>query len=54
MSNPVGSAVDASSTVISPPAHGKVLPAERADAKKRMSSIGNFRSAKSERITLPT
>ena len=33
MSRPVGSAVAASSTVISPSPHGSVVPAERAEAK---------------------
>ena len=33
MSSPVGSASSASSTVISVPFHGKVVPAERAEAK---------------------
>src|SRR3712207_7772439 len=33
MSRPVGSAVEASSTGISPPAHGSVLPADRAEAR---------------------
>ena len=37
MSRPVGSAVAASSTVISPSPHGSVLPAERAEAKNRSS-----------------
>ena len=41
MSSPVGSAVAASSTVISRPAKGRVVPAERAEAKKRTSSAGN-------------
>ena len=40
MSRPDGSAVDASSTVISPPFHGSVEPAERAEAKNRTSSMG--------------
>ena len=33
MSRPAGSAVDASSTVTSPSAHGRVVPADRDDAK---------------------
>ncbi len=33
MSRPDGSAVAASSTAISPPFHGSVRPADRADAK---------------------
>ena len=32
-SRPDGSAIEASSTVISPSAHGSVVPAERAEAK---------------------
>ena len=54
ISKPLGSARDASSTVISPPAQGNVVPAERADAKKRSSEMGKFRSANKVRITLPT
>ena len=42
MSRPVGSAVAASSTVISPSRHGSVLPAERAEAKNRSSASGKF------------
>ena len=42
MSSPVGSAVAASSTVISPSPQGRVLPAERAEAKNRSSLIGKF------------
>ncbi len=54
MSRPAGSAVAASSTTISPPPHGSVVPAERAEAKKRSSSIGKPRSASSRRMTPPT
>src|SRR3712207_3680977 len=54
MSSPVGSAVAASSTVISPSPHGSELPAERAEAKKRSSLTGNPRSARICRTTLPT
>ena len=36
MSRPVRSAVEASSTVISPSPQGSVVPAERAEAKKRI------------------
>ena len=54
MSSPLGSAVAASSTVISPPFHGSVVPAERAEAKKRISSTGNARSTSSRRMTPPT
>ena len=49
-----GSAVAASSTVISPSPHGRVVPAERAEAKKRISSTGKPRSASRRRITPPT
>ena len=41
MSRPVGSAVAASSTTISPSPHGSVVPADRAEAKNRISAIGN-------------
>src|SRR3954470_4732182 len=54
MSSPVGSAVSASSTTTSAPAHGNVLPAERADAKYRISSTGNDRCARMRRIMAPT
>ena len=40
MSRPLGSAVEASSTTTSRPANGSTVPAERAEAKKRISSIG--------------
>jgi hypothetical protein len=53
-SRPDGSAVDASSTVISPSSQGSVVPADRADAKKRTSLIGNARSTSSRRMTPPT
>ena len=45
MSRPVGSAVAASSTTMSPSPHGSVVPADRAEAKKRISAIGKSRSA---------
>ena len=35
-------------------AQGQRLPADRAEAKKRSSSIGNARSARIWRITTPT
>src|SRR5829696_8179840 len=54
MSRPDGSAVEASSTVISVPFHGNAVPAERADAKKRKSLMGKSRSARMARITPPT
>ena len=50
----VGSAVAASSTVISPLPHGNFVPAERAEAKNRSSEMGKLRSARRVRITLPT
>ena len=53
-SRPVRSAVAASSTVTSPPFHGRVRPAERAEAKNRISSTGKDRSSRSVRITPPT
>ena len=54
MSRPVGSAVAASSTVISPSPQGSVLPAERAEAKKRSSASGKFALGEDLRITAPT
>ena len=54
MSSPLGSAVAASSTVISLPRHGRVEPADRAEAKNRISAIGKSRSSSSRRITVPT
>ena len=59
MSMPDRSAVSASSTTIcvtlpSAPAHGSVVPAERDEAKNRISSTGKLRSASSRRITPPT
>ena len=42
MSRPRQSAVAASSTTISPPSHGSVRPADRAEAKKRSSSTGKL------------
>ena len=54
ISRPDGSATAASSTVICPPAHGNVVPADRAEAKNRSSVMGKFRSAKRVRMTLPT
>ena len=46
MSRPVGSAVAASSTTTSRSPKGSVLPAERAEAKKRTWSAGKFRSSR--------
>ena len=54
MSMPDQSAVAASSTGMSAPCHGSVRPADRADAKKRMSPTGNSRSASTSRMTPPT
>src|SRR5690606_19806642 len=54
MSMPARSAVAVSSTTISPSPHGRVEPAERADAKKRIEAIGKSRSTSSSRITAPT
>jgi hypothetical protein len=53
-SRPVGSAVAASSTTISPSPQGSVLPADRAEAKNRIEASGNCRSARIERIATPT
>ena len=48
------SAVAASSTTMSWPRHGSVVPADRAEAKKRSDAKGNARSSSSRRITPPT
>ena len=53
-SRPAKSAVSVSSTTTSPPAHGNVVPADRAEAKNRICSTGNPRSASSVRMTPPT
>src|SRR5699024_5333477 len=53
-SRPLKSAVSVSSTVISVPAHGNFLPAERAEAKNLTLLAGKLRSASSVRITPPT
>ena len=53
-SSPEKSAVAVSSTTISAPAHGRVLPADRAEAKKRTSVTGKRRSASRVLITPPT
>ncbi len=52
-SSPVGSAVEASSTVISPSPQGRVVPAERAEAKNRIEASGKPRSARICRIATP-
>src|SRR4029077_16881298 len=53
-SSPAGSAVAASSTTRSAPSQGNVEPADRDEAKYRISSTGNARSARIRRITPPT
>ena len=53
-SRPLGSAVAASSTVISRSPNGSTVPAERAEAKNRTSSAGNPRSSRIWRIATPT
>ena len=52
-SRPVKSAVSASSTVTVVPFHGKVVPADRAEAKNRISSTGTLRSSRIARMTDP-
>jgi hypothetical protein len=54
MSIPETSAVAESSTTMSRPRHGKVVPAERAEAKNRTSDMGKSRSSSRRRITAPT
>jgi len=54
ISNPAGSADAASSTTMSAPSQGNVEPADREEAKYRISSTGNARSASIRRITPPT
>src|ERR1039458_6284710 len=54
MSIPEQSAVAASSTATPPPAHGSTGPADRLEPKRRMSSTGKERSAKTDSITVPT
>ena len=54
MSSPAGSAVAASSTVTSRSPNGSTVPAERAEAKKRISSIGKPRSSRISRTATPT
>ena len=53
-SSPLGSAVAASSTTISRPAYGSTVPADRAEAKNRMSPTGKPRSSRIWRIATPT
>src|SRR5689334_5154210 len=54
MSRSLTSAVLASSTTISPSRQGRLVPAERDEAKKRTDASGKSRSASSRRMTLPT
>jgi len=54
MSRPVGSAVEASSTTICWSLNGRVVPADRADAKKRIEATGKSRSSRRRRTTAPT
>ena len=54
MSTPEMSASAASSTTMSVPRHGSVLPAERDEARKRTRSIGKSRSSSRRRMTAPT
>ena len=53
-SRPLKSAVAVSSTTMSRPLNGSVVPAERDDAKKRTSSRGKLRSSSRARMTPPT
>jgi len=54
ISRPAKSATAMSSTVMSSPRQSSFLPADRDDAKYRISSTGKLRSASSVRMTLPT
>ena len=54
ISMPEKSAVAASSTSMTRPFHSIVDPADRDDAKKRISSTGKLRSSNIARITVPT
>jgi hypothetical protein len=54
MSRPDHSAAAASSTTTSVPFHGRVRPAERAEANSRSSLTGKSRSSRMARITPPT
>jgi hypothetical protein len=51
---PAQSAVAVSSTTTSRPAHSSVVPAERAEAKKRMFPTGKERSWRMALMTPPT
>ena len=54
MSMPEKSAVAESSTTTSSPLNGRVVPAERADAKNRTCVTGKSRSSRRARMTPPT
>ena len=54
MSMPARSAVAASSTTMSSSRNRRVLPALRADAKRRSLPIGKSRSSSNRNITVPT
>ena len=54
MSSPDGSAVGRVLDGDLPSPHGSVVPADRAEAKKRSSSTGKPRSASRRRMTPPT
>ena len=54
MSMPLKSAVAESSTSMGWPNQSNVVPADRDDPKKRISSTGKFRSRKMARMTVPT
>src|ERR1700754_3250665 len=54
ISSSVGSAAAASSTTISRPSQTSRLPAERAEANKRMVAIGKRRAARIRRMASPT
>ncbi len=54
MSMPAGSAVSASSTVMSRPSQVIVDPADRADARNLISATGKDRSSSMRRMTAPT
>ena len=54
MSRPDQSAVAASSTVTAVPSKSIVVPADRAEAKNRMDSMGKPRSTRTLRMTPPT
>jgi hypothetical protein len=51
---PEKSAVAASSTTIASPSQSRVVPADRAELKKRIWSTGKLRSRRMARMTVPT